>query len=515
MNVTSQILFYLFSRDHSVLKEEISIADNTISSIRRYDPAEVPDADTLYILTSSDLNTLSEAGTSAFHFFLIVPEGKLPPKKVLSKLKGCNYAATNAVYTTYELLNILLQIFHTLLRQENELLLATMDPARSEDVFRFGYNWFPWEYSIVDLDMHLIFKTDNLHKVLGGEKVDRIPSESLNELILSKEFHNAAKVREPFYQSMTFNELTALGRNILPDGQYAGRVVMFLPKTVKKVPKGAEELFSFYTDCIMETLRRSGQFVSRRQNDPLHLLCRSLFQGEDAAEHAISDVLKRSGWKEDHLFTVISFRFLADSAWEAQLETTLPYLADELEIAWPNSCAVVGKRDISWILNLTLSKMSEDLSGFHQQITSFVRDHVCIAGASSVFTSFSLLPDARKCAVAALEIGSQKHPDFWYFSFDNYRLDYMKESLKDSMSSTFLIHPAINRLKQYDEENQSDLTETLKAYLENGRNMSAAADAIFIHRTTFCRRMDHIKKITGVDLDDPGTVILLELSYQL
>ena len=205
-------------------------------------------------------------------------------------------------------------MYQKLLEEENELLLATMNPARSEEVFAFGKKWFPYEYSIVDLDMHLIYRSDNLHTVLGGEKVDRIPSESLSELILSKEFHDAAKIKDHFYQTMTFNDLTALGRNILPDGQYAGRVVMILPAPLKKAPAGAEELFDFFTDCIMETLRRSGQFVSRRQNDPLHLLCRSLFQGESEAAYAISDVLTRSGWSEDDKYTVITFRFLADSA---------------------------------------------------------------------------------------------------------------------------------------------------------------------------------------------------------
>ena len=77
------------------------------------------------------------------------------------------------------------------------------------------------------------------------------------------------------------------------------------------------------------------------------------------------------------------------------------------------------------------------------------------------------------------------------------------------------MHPSIAKLKEYDKNTHSELTETLKAYLEHGRNMSAAADAIYVHRTTFCRRMDQIKKITGLDLDDLGTVILLELSFQL
>ncbi|MBR2696817.1 MAG: helix-turn-helix domain-containing protein [Parasporobacterium sp.] len=514
MNVTSQILIFLFSREYPVLSENTPISDNNISSIRRFDKNDEPDSNTLYVVSYADLKQILNSGKRYEHLFLITPDGKLPSKKDLQKLSRCNYAITTAFYTTYELQNALLKVFHELLRQENELLLATMSPSRTEEVFAFGNKWFPWEYSIVDFDMRLLYRSENLHKLLGGEKVDRIPSESLNELILSREFHDAARKKELFYQTMTFNDLTAVGRNILPDNQYAGRVVLFLSRSLKHMPKGGEELFTFFTDCVMESIRRSGRFVSRKQNDPLHLLCRALFQGENAAAHAVNDVLKRTGWKTGHLYTVITFRFLADSAWEAQLETTLPYLADELESEWPESCAVVSKREVNWVLNLTLSEMDADLNGFHQRIAYFVRDHVCIAGVSPAFHQFVFLEDALKSAEAALEIGQQRHPDFWYFSFDDYRLDYIKEALQNQLPPVFLRHPAVYMLEQYDRENNTELSGTLKSYLEHGRNMSVAADAIYIHRTTFCRRMDHIKKLTGLDLEDLNTLILLELSYQ-
>ena len=81
---------------------------------------------------------------------------------------------------------------------------------------------------------------------MGGERVDRIPTESIESLILSKEFHDAAKKESVFYQSMTFNELTAMARNILPENQYAGRVVMFLEEPKKQAPAGAEELFALF-----------------------------------------------------------------------------------------------------------------------------------------------------------------------------------------------------------------------------------------------------------------------------
>ena len=284
MNVTSEILFFLYSDKYPLIQEHTGLLNQSVTSIRRLVPGEEPDKEALYILTVDELKPI-EDDERYRHLLFVAPKGKLPPKKSLQKLKNKNYAVTDAFYTTYELQNVLLSIFHDLLRQENELLLAAMDPARAEEVFAFGTKWFPWEYSIVDIDMRLVYRTDNLHIVMGGEKVDRIPAESIESLILSKEFHDAAKKEDVFYQSMTFNELTAMARNILADHQYAGRVVMFLEEPKKKAPAGAEELFAFYTDCIMEALRRSGRLSTRPQNDPLRGLCRSLLNHESIPDH--------------------------------------------------------------------------------------------------------------------------------------------------------------------------------------------------------------------------------------
>ena len=514
MNVTSEILFYLYSVKHPLIQEHTGLLNQPVTSIRRLVPGEEPDKEALYILTVDELKSIEDDGRYQ-HLLFVAPKGKLPTKKSLQKIKGKNYAFTNAFYTTYELQNALLTIFHDLLRQENELLLAAMDPTRAEEVFRFGAKWFPWEYSVVDIDMRLVYRTENLHKVMGGEKVDRIPAESIESLILSKEFHDAAKEKEVFYQSMTFNDLTAMARNILPENQYAGRVVMFLEEPKKQAPAGTEELFTFYTDCIMEALRRSGRLSTRPQNDPLRGLCRSLLNRESIPDHGIREVLRQAGWDQDHYYSVIDFRFLPDSVWQTQLETTLPYLADELENEWPYSCAVNTGREILFVLNLSLMGTGPNLSGLHQQFSYFVRDHICLAGISPVFRDFSKMADAKACAEAALKIGQEKNPYVWYYLFDEYRFDFMKETLTNALSPDFLSHPAKEMLDDYDREHHTELSKTLQAYLDHDRNMTTAADAIFVHRTTFCRRMDHIRKMTGIDLEDADTLILLELSYRM
>lgn len=517
MNITAEILFFLFSKKHRISFQQILRYEQPLRGIRLYDLKAAPERDYLYVLSEGSFHRLSPEERKRFSFlFVAAPEKTVPDEDGPDGLKKLNLAVTEDFPDPGSLFYALQEQFQTLLEQENELLLATMAARSGSDiVFSYGARWFPWEYSIVDIDMRLIYRTDNLSRVTGSGNVERVPAESIRELILNREFHEAAKKQAVFYQSVPSSGLTVIAKNILPDGQYAGRVVMYLDEAMQKAPRGAEELFEFFTDCIMETLSRSGHFTSRIQNDPLHLLCRSLFQGEKPSAHAIDDVFGRIRWKRSHFFSVITLRFLPDTAWQAQLETTLPYLADELESEWPDSCAVNSGTEIYWVLNVSLSGAGNLQESFHQKVTHFVREHLCIAGASPVFRDFSLLSDAKKSATAALEIGHQKNPHIWFFSFDDYRLDYIKDELRSALPAALLRHPALRTLEEYDRKNHAELSGTLYAFLQNGRNMSAAADAIFIHRTTFCRRMDQIRKITGLDLDDLSTVIQLELSYQL
>jgi len=56
---------------------------------------------------------------------------------------------------------------------------------------------------------------------------------------------------------------------------------------------------------------------------------------------------------------------------------------------------------------------------------------------------------------------------------------------------------------------------TLRTYLECGRNVSAAADALHLHRNTVRYRMDRIRDQLSIDLDDPDERLLVELGCRL
>ena len=83
------------------------------------------------------------------------------------------------------------------------------------------------------------------------------------------------------------------------------------------------------------------------------------------------------------------------------------------------------------------------------------------------------------------------------------------------MQGELLLHPAIKMLTDYDKTHDSQLTETLRVFSEKGQNVTQAADALFVHRTTLFRRLQQIREMTGIHLEDQKEMLALQLSFYL
>lgn len=78
-----------------------------------------------------------------------------------------------------------------------------------------------------------------------------------------------------------------------------------------------------------------------------------------------------------------------------------------------------------------------------------------------------------------------------------------------------LLHPALAQLKRYDEEKHADLYETLYLYLLYERSILLGSQALHIHRNSFMYRLNKIKELLELDLDNPRLRAYLLLSFLL
>lgn len=72
----------------------------------------------------------------------------------------------------------------------------------------------------------------------------------------------------------------------------------------------------------------------------------------------------------------------------------------------------------------------------------------------------------------------------------------------------------LGALLRYDAESGSELTRTLRTYLDHGGNYDETAAALIIHRSTLRYRLQRIRDLTGLDLGDPDTRLNLHVAVR-
>ena len=88
-------------------------------------------------------------------------------------------------------------------------------------------------------------------------------------------------------------------------------------------------------------------------------------------------------------------------------------------------------------------------------------------------------------------------------------------AIKENVACGRLLHPALDIIEQYDRENQTDLLNTLKVYLDNDCNAQKCGRLLFLHRNSLVYRIHRIQEISGCDLSDPEERSYLRISFLL
>lgn len=103
-------------------------------------------------------------------------------------------------------------------------------------------------------------------------------------------------------------------------------------------------------------------------------------------------------------------------------------------------------------------------------------------------------------------------PNPLYFGELNvYRLLFQ---LEDNPELSAFCDEILGKLIEYDRDQGTDLVETLTAYFAHKNNLSQTAESLFVHRNTLLYRMERIREISGLDLDNPETRLNLQLALR-
>ena len=131
-----------------------------------------------------------------------------------------------------------------------------------------------------------------------------------------------------------------------------------------------------------------------------------------------------------------------------------------------------------------------------------------LSGPETIYQSYAE-------SLHAIELGQKLHPERKIFS---YAEDINYHILSRNMTTAQLYDcycMVLKPLDDYDEQNGTELTKTLAAYLENAQNASRASKQLYIHRNTMIHRMCQIWEILDASAQDTDRLYLLQTALYI
>ena len=223
----------------------------------------------------------------------------------------------------------------------------------------------------------------------------------------------------------------------------------------------------------------------------------------------LAAALSPLGWRPEDPFRLLMVRSLY-----ARRDAGInDYILRRLERLLPGSCGALDGETLLLAVNTARCPLS--FRELRARLAEFLRENMYKAGISNEAASFDRLRGAYLQARAAMELGSVRDSMFWYYLFEDYLADYLLRQVSRDIPADMLTLPAVETLRRHDDARGTHFVETLHALCRENFNVTHAAQSLYIHRTSFQDRMDRIRALTDLDLEDEETRFLLQFSFRL
>lgn len=424
-----------------------------------------------------------------------------------------SYVLLPAETAVEPLFNYILEVFgrfhrwEQLLHQATDNLLSFDAIIRSCDlVVETPLALGDAQFRYVGYSRRLAAKIDWDEKYVTDQNT--VPLDVINLLTAQSDFKQQEKERNVF---LYVGAEKLLHINIFHGEQYVGR--MSLPYQRNPWTNAYHsEIMRIVARQVERLYARLGSFQRRRIEDAesKELLC-TLLRGGSATAAQTRQAERKLGFQEGDRFCLVAFQ--AQSP-ENNNEKLTSVMADHLEGLWPGSVGLLVEGQLFVLVDLTeYSRRME--RPFRQALAYFLRESLLLAGVSREFVQWNNLFSAARQAEIALELGRQQDPTYWYFCFDDYAFLYLLNQCRKEFSPEQVAAGAILQLMRYDGENGTELNRSLRIYLECAYNAVHAARQLNVARSTFLKRLERIRELTGLNLEDFAQREYLQLSYFL
>lgn len=163
----------------------------------------------------------------------------------------------------------------------------------------------------------------------------------------------------------------------------------------------------------------------------------------------------------------------------------------------------------------TLDKVKHLAETIRQKVAQTSPGLTVSVGIGQLYPDLMSIPKSYREAAQAAKIGrSLKGPNGVHV-FTDLGIYRMLLQFATTQNPNEFYCDALERLLEYDQQADKELVKTLAAFLECNGNLTETSERLYIHRNTLKYRLERIRDITQIDLDDSENRLMLHLGLKM
>ncbi len=164
-------------------------------------------------------------------------------------------------------------------------------------------------------------------------------------------------------------------------------------------------------------------------------------------------------------------------------------------------------------MDLDDEKKLEDI--IDKDVISFLRKYDIVLVISNFFSHILDLNKHYKQAMKSINIIHMLEINGNIFYHDDLIFYHLLKDMSEDFELMDYCSQSVYKLLEYDMKNNTKYYLTLKTYIEEDKNAIKTADKLFVHRNTINYRLNKIKEIMDVDLDNGDELFRISMSINI
>ncbi len=343
-----------------------------------------------------------------------------------------------------------------------------------------------WEEGVVETKI-IPPDTNQVQEVLDGYERSR---ESGLPVILHDSFMEGARMVKAIYH----------------DGEHLGTIV-------------SPAYFRDFDEKDIDLMEILAGFVEHflvKERYPLHnglhaaeSLLYQMLSGAQFSEMVIKDISEYQSWDAETIHFILDI-FPRHEVYEGK--TFAGDIMEEFRALRGCQCVFYNMHIVCFShAREPLGDLSEDDIPF----TPVLEKYGLIAGVSQPFTDLHQINRYYSQALSMAKLATILDREHLYYQYDKYACYHMMEIVAKDLPLAPFCHHKILALEEYDKKHNTDLIQTLHAYLESSRSISHTAQILFMHKNTVTYRINKCFELMDTRIEDNDELFSFLFSLRL